>query len=182
MPRSPGQRASGEDEPGRARFPPVSCTLPGKEEPAPEIVCRFAAQRILPLLDAYEKEVEGVKEGSDTEHLHRMRVATRRLRKYRKIFSRTRAVTRSLGHARDADVQIAHLKKMRKRIAAGKKKLAPDQETLLDALQYLLARIRRERSGYQGEVVSAIEKYERQELAGAIREAFAGECRERRAP
>lgn len=184
MPRSSGQRAPG-NEPGGGGSPPDSCTIPGKEELAPEIVCRFAAQRILPLIDAYGKEIEGVKAGEDSEHLHRMRVASRRLRaalrtfrscmprkKYRRIFSRTRTVTRSLGQARDADVQIAHLKKMRKRIAAGRKMKGEPGDLLL-AIRFLLAKIRRERSGYQGEVVSAVEKYERQEQAGSIREAFA---------
>jgi CHAD domain-containing protein len=171
-------------EPG---LPPGSCRPPGRGGPAPEIVCRFAAERILPLLDAYGSEIEGVKEGSDTEHLHRIRVASRRLRsslrtfrsclprkKYRRIFSGTRAVTRSLGQARDADVQISHLKKLRKRVSARQKtKVKAGDEVLFEAIQYLLAKIRRERAGYQRGVVSAVERYERQDLPGSIREAFA---------
>jgi len=188
MRRTPGQRATGEEDPGRSGpgLPPDSSGLPGKRDLAPEIVCRFAAQRILPLLDIYRGEIDGVKAGTDSEHLHRMRVASRRLRaalrtfrsclprkRYRKIFSGTRVITRSLGEARDADVQIAQLKKIRKRIAARQKiKEKTDSEVLLEAIRFLLIKIRREREGYQRDVVLAVEKYERQQQPEAIREVF----------
>jgi CHAD domain-containing protein len=188
MRRTPGQRVSGEDDPGRSGpgLPPESSGLPGKGDLAPEIVRRFAAERILPLLDAYSGEIDGVRAGTDSEHLHRMRVVSRRLRaalrtyraclprkKFRKIFSGTRAITRSLGEARDSDVQIAHLKKMRKRIAARQKtKEKADSEVLLEAIRFLLAKIRRERAEHQRDVVLAVEKYERQKQPEAIREAF----------
>ncbi|NTV00625.1 MAG: CHAD domain-containing protein, partial [Methanoregulaceae archaeon] len=185
MPRSPGQRSPG-DEPGGGRLLSDLSMLPGKEEQAPEIVCRFAAERILPLLDIYGGEIDGVKAGEDSEHLHRMRVASRRLRaalrtfrscllrkRYRKIFSGTRAITRSLGEARDADVQISQLKKMRKSTAARQKtKEKADSMVLLEAIRFLLAKIRRERAGYQRDVVLAVEKYERQQQPEAIREVF----------
>ena len=188
MPRIPGQPSSCEEDPGRLpeRRPPDTCGSPWSRDLAPEIVCRFAAQRILPLLDAYRGEIEGVRAGADSEHLHRMRVASRRLRaalrtyrsclprkRYRKAFSGTRAITRSLGEARDADVQIAQLKKMRKRILAGeKKKRKADSDVLLEAVQYLLEKIRRERVGYQRDVVQAVGKYEKQEQPESIREIF----------
>jgi CHAD domain-containing protein len=115
-----------------------------------------------------------------------MRVASRRLRaalrtfrsclprkRYRKIFSGTRAITRSLGEARDADVQISQLKKMRKRIVVRQKtKEMADSEVLLEAIRYLLAKIRRERAGHQRDVVLAVEKYERQRQPESIREVF----------
>jgi CHAD domain-containing protein len=188
MPRIPGHRASGEGQFGRSAtgWSADACGSPGRGEPAPEIVCRLAAQRILPLLDAYRGEIEGVKEGTDNEHLHRMRVASRRLRaalrtfraclpkkKYRKVFSGTRAVTKSLGEARDADVQIAHLRKMRKRIsAAGKMEGKTGSGDLLEAIQYLLAKLRQERAGYQRDVVRAVERYERQGQTEFTREVF----------
>lgn len=188
MRRTPGQRVSLEDDPGRSGpgLTPDSSGLPWKGDLAPEIVCHFGAERILPLLDAYGGEIEGVKAGTDSEHLHRMRVVSRRLRaalrtfrsclprkRYRKIFSGTRAITRSLGEARDADVQIAQLKRMRKRIAAGQKtKEKADSEALLEAIRFLLVKIRRERAGHQRDVVLAVEKYERQKQPEAIREVF----------
>ena len=69
-----------------------------------------------------EKEIPGVKYGTDIEHIHRMRVASRRLRAilplFRKCFNQKdykrwvrsiKTVARALGTARDTDVQIAFL-------------------------------------------------------------------------
>ena len=84
----------------------------------------FAAQQLIPRLDAMSREVEGVRAGEDIEYLHRMRVASRRLRaalpifapclprkKYGRWLADIRRITRVLGDARDADVQIAALKR-----------------------------------------------------------------------
>lgn len=74
---------------------------------------------MLPLLRSLQQELSGVKAADDIEYVHRARVATRRLRACLTIFSpslpsknvktwrRTiRNITRSLGEARDLDVQI----------------------------------------------------------------------------
>jgi CHAD domain-containing protein len=45
-----------------------------------EGTCRFAAERLRPLIRAFSQEIGGVKEGEDSEYIHRMRVASRRLR------------------------------------------------------------------------------------------------------
>lgn len=71
---------------------------------------------------ALAREVKGAGEGDDPEHIHRMRVASRRLRaalpifssclpkkEYRAWFGAMRSVTRSVGAARDLDVQIGFL-------------------------------------------------------------------------
>jgi len=85
--------------------------------------CLYGARSMLTLLSALSEEIEGVKSSDDIEYIHRCRVATRRLRAtlsvFEKCFSRKnfkkfrnniRTVTRALGEARDADVQIAFLK------------------------------------------------------------------------
>ena len=103
-------------------------------EPKPlKAECIFGVQRLLPLLDAFSKEIDGVKTAQDIEHIHRMRVASRRLRaalplfascfpekKYQQWMEEIRKVTRALGEARDTDVQIAFLTKLIKKRDARK--------------------------------------------------------------
>jgi CHAD domain-containing protein len=158
----------------------------GKQIP-PQTPCTYAADRILPLLEAFSKEIDGVKQGTDSEYIHRMRVSTRRIRaalhnfricfsekRYRKFNAETRNITRALGQARDADVQIAFLKKTRKRLVQARKGI-PDEprdpavQARLEAIQYLITRLQRERDRYQNTVLQALEKFGRQNQPGAIR-------------
>jgi CHAD domain-containing protein len=154
----------------------------------------FAVRQLLPRLDALSKEIEGVRAGEDIEYLHRMRVASRRLRaalpvfascfparKYARWLTDIRRITRVLGDARDADVQIASLKKYRKHLArktenapVGKK---PGDDALMEAIGYLLSKTRDRRAGYQKEIMSAlsdlgkhhvIEEIRQEVLAGAM--------------
>ncbi|HWQ05438.1 MAG TPA: CHAD domain-containing protein [Longilinea sp.] len=82
----------------------------------------FGAEVLLRNLGALEQEFEGVRQGQDIEAIHRMRVASRRLRAALPIFgpavaakkheewTRTiRELTVALGAARDCDVQIEHV-------------------------------------------------------------------------
>ena len=77
---------------------------------------------IIQLTNAFNTEIDGVIKQKDIEHLHRLRVTSRRLRtvlrtckpllspqKYNYYQKHIRAVTRSLGHARDLDTQIMFL-------------------------------------------------------------------------
>jgi len=86
--------------------------------------CLYGAGNLLVLLGALGGEIEGVREAVDIEYVHRMRVATRRIRaalplfrncyptqKYRYWRREIRAITRALGQARDADVQVDFLRK-----------------------------------------------------------------------
>lgn len=81
--------------------------------------CLFGADSLLTLLKAMEGQIEGVREREDIEYIHKMRVASRRIRAalplfkdcfpkkdYKRWLSEIRNVTRFLGQARDADVQI----------------------------------------------------------------------------
>ena len=81
--------------------------------------CLYGVETFLPLLMQLEAELQGVIRDDDIEYVHRCRVATRRIRaafslfpeyfsdghgrKWEKIIRR---LTRSLGEARDLDVQI----------------------------------------------------------------------------
>lgn len=85
-------------------------------------ICRFGARRLARLHRAFVSEIEGVRKGSDPECIHRLRVASRRLRialplfkacfpkaQYRQWVKEFAAVSRALGSARDTDVQILFL-------------------------------------------------------------------------
>ncbi len=85
--------------------------------------CSYGAGVMIPLLHDLNHELEGVQSGDDIEYVHRSRVATRRLRaaipifapclpdKQRKRWNREiKEITRSLGRARDLDVQIAFIR------------------------------------------------------------------------
>jgi len=84
--------------------------------------CSFGAGLMLKQLQAMLVETNGVRLAKDLEHIHRMRVASRRLRAalplFQDCFSARKAavweralrqVTRSLGATRDTDVQIDSL-------------------------------------------------------------------------
>lgn len=173
-------------KPGAMHRPENGYATNGKQIP-PHTPCTYAADRTLPLIEAFSKEIDGVKQGTDIEYIHRMRVATRRIRaalhnfricfsekRYRKFNAETRNVTRALGQARDADVQIAFLKKTRKRLLQARKDI-PDEprdpavQARLEAIQYLITRLQRERDRNQNAVLQSLEKFERQNQPGAIR-------------
>src|SRR5262245_448748 len=78
------------------------------------------ARTALKYLHALMAELEGVRQAEDRECVHRMRVASRRLRSVLPLFApslscqtcarwrkRLRRVTRALGAVRDTDVQMA---------------------------------------------------------------------------
>ncbi len=79
----------------------------------------FAASILVNSVEALQKEIEGVRSSEDIEYIHRMRVASRRLRSALGVFNASlpvkkqaewmrtiRRLTRALGEARDTDVQI----------------------------------------------------------------------------
>jgi CHAD domain-containing protein len=80
---------------------------------------RFAAESLLAQLAAMTAEADGVLQAQDIEYVHRMRVASRRLRTRLALFApvlpkkkaaewtrEVKRITRALGQARDTDVQL----------------------------------------------------------------------------
>ncbi|MBN1431165.1 MAG: CHAD domain-containing protein [Methanomicrobiaceae archaeon] len=97
--------------------------ISGKKNDSDKGYCLYAARYMLSLLSNLAAETEGVKYSEDIEYVHRCRVATRRLRAAMPVFEEClpqkeyriwnksiKDVTRALGEARDADVQIDFLK------------------------------------------------------------------------
>lgn len=126
-------------------------------------LCAYGARVILKHLKAFQREWQGVHtDTEDIEHIHRMRVASRRLRATLPLFAlcfpgkkvdnwmkHIRRVTRALGGARDADVQIARVQAFLDTV---------EDIRLRPGLQRLLLRLRQARAGHQPAVTSALEK------------------------
>lgn len=140
--------------------------------------CVFASARLLPLIDVISTECAGVRAADDIEHIHRMRVASRRLRAALPLFSscfpekefRTwmreiKKITRTLGEARDTDVQIAFLKKYLKTQAVTEP-VRPG-----DPLSGLLYGLQKRRGLLQQQVSSVLDKLEETQVLTGMRAA-----------
>lgn len=125
-----------------------------------ESVCVYGACLMTRHLQAVRAEIEGVQTGEDIEHIHRMRVASRRLRAAMPLFAdclpvkkgdkwleEVREITRALGEARDADVQIERLVKFAGEVS---------EPVYRTGLRRLLLRLRQKRAGLQSGVSQAL--------------------------
>jgi CHAD domain-containing protein len=103
-----------------------------------------------------------VREAKDIEFIHRMRVASRRIRsclplfeecfppkKYRQWRKNIRNITRALREARDADVQIAFLETYTEKLK---------EESLRPGAQRFILRLRQRREKMQQRVIKAIDR------------------------
>ncbi|PKL64122.1 MAG: hypothetical protein CVV32_10740 [Methanomicrobiales archaeon HGW-Methanomicrobiales-3] len=149
----------------------------------------FMVRRLPPLLEAFAQEIDGVRVSDDIEYIHRMRVASRRLRAalpvFRPCFSQKSygrwmaaiaGITRALGEARDADVQIAFLQKyQKKQMAAWKKRHGKDgsEPPVAPAVRYLLLDLRSRRERYQQRVLSALDSLEKSGVVADMQKTFA---------
>jgi CHAD domain-containing protein len=120
----------------------------------------FGARVTLQRLALLKQEIPGVQKGRDIEAVHRMRVASRRLRTALRLFEECwpprhgktwqreiRRVTRSLGDARDADVQILFVEDQVRRCR---------EPGFRRGLARLLLRLRQRRYDLQSRVVKRV--------------------------
>ena len=125
------------------------------------VISAFAPTAVLERIDPLLREIPGVIAGSDPEYLHRMRVASRRLRMALRIlkddaglsdaggfFRLVRSVTRTLGEARDLDVQIGWLEEFAARCGAKER----------GGVKRIALRLGRRREKVQPRIIRAIEK------------------------
>jgi len=118
-------------------------------------------------LAALVQEIDGVRHLRDIEYIHRMRVATRRLRSALPLFGahiagkrsavwfrRIRKLTRALGEARDADVQIAHLNQLQAELSAPYR----------SGIRRLLLRTKQRRRALQTKVLEALADFEQSKI------------------
>ena len=157
-------------------------------DPAPAIPgpCIFGTGRLLPLIEVLTVETAGVRTDDDIEHVHRMRVASRRLRaalplfsecfsekEYRTWLQEVKKITRALGAARDTDVQIAFLKKFLKAQAAlqDPHRLPGEGAPAADPLALHLHRLQKQRGILQKQVITVLDELERSQALASLRDA-----------
>lgn len=150
----------------------------------------FSQQCLPPLLAAFEKEIAGVRDAKDREYIHRMRVASRRLRAalplfgtcfskrpYARWIREITGITRALGEARDIDVQIAFLTEYQKTDPGapvpGKNPATPDRHELEPAFAYLIGDLHTRRTQAQEGVVFALDALEKSRIIPEMEELFA---------
>ena len=125
-----------------------------------KIISRHAA--------AINAEMQGVREAEDIEYIHRMRVASRRMRSALTIFKASfpkkdfkeidrdvRKVTRALGEARDLDVQLEVVQEAETQF---------NTPRLLPGLKRLQLRLTQKRAQAQQHVISAMYRLEQDQL------------------
>lgn len=147
----------------------LSCQNPDpismKKNPEPTPIAIFGAKLILRHLDALTVEIEGVRQGQDIEYIHRMRVASRRLRNALPVFINSlparkinawgqpiRRITRSLGAARDLDVQLVSLQEFLNQIHTSSQ--------LVPGIRRLILRLEQRRTKIQSRVLTTLAEFE----------------------
>jgi CHAD domain-containing protein len=137
-----------------------------------EAISVYGAKTIYQHLSAMQTEVEGVMTSVDIEYIHRMRVATRRLRSslaifrdsfpkkdYKQFLKDIRAVTKALGTARDLDVQLELLQQLHPQFS--NPRLAPGGNRLQ-------LRLKQQRQEAQLQVIKAMKNLEDDETLRRI--------------
>jgi len=138
----------------------------------------FGLETLQERLPALAKEIDGVRAAEDIEYVHRMRVASRRMRNALALFGdelprkhyaawrdEMRRITKALGAARDTDVQIAWVQEFMQR---------DTDEMQLMGIERLLLRLRQQRTRAQARVVKALDRLENKQILedmnGALQE------------
>jgi len=124
-------------------------------------IYRFGTAYILEQVHQFECEIDGTLKAKDIEYVHRMRVASRRLRTALNLFSlylpddtaqiwrrEFKGITKALGQARDLDVQIQLVKVLLMGDVAGEYKYG---------YRRLLLKLKQNRKKAQESVKSAVE-------------------------
>jgi putative phosphoesterase len=133
----------------------------------------FAAPTIRTRLNALLAEVEGVRAAHDIESIHRMRVASRRLRTALDLFPdlvkpkwnrELKHLTQALGAARDLDVQIDLVQQALTKVP---------ERRFRPGLQRLLLRLTQRRERQQAKVIKALDQFEASNVSGNLIQALA---------
>ncbi len=133
----------------------------------------FAADIMLRQLQLMQDEIQGVTDGSDIECIHRMRVASRRLRAAQAVFdpilfrrkageweSVIKKVTRSLGMARDLDIQIETIRRFRLMVADPKSQPGANR---------LFLRLLQSRANTQKKVIRVVKDFSNEKVVNQFR-------------
>lgn len=161
---------------------PEPVAVPAPPESGDDALRLLAVKVLSKRLRQLRKEAAGVRANKDIEFVHRMRVASRRVRTGLRLFEAVlggadlpalrkgvKQITARLGDARDADVQIARIEAFLKGLADPKAR---------PGVERLLWRLRQRRAAEQKKVLRALDKFERRDIAGRL-EARLAEARKR---
>jgi CHAD domain-containing protein len=135
--------------------------------------CYFGASTLKKNLEAFNQEIDGVRQAQDIEYIHRMRVASRRLRSALPLFAscfpvrkvadwtkHIRQITLALGNARDTDVQLNLLNLFHNELT---------DEKFGPGIRRLILRLTQKRVKLQVKVNQSLEQLEKSNiLAGMI--------------
>ncbi len=126
--------------------------------------CLFGAGVIYRHLKSLRQEINGVRQAKDIEHIHRMRVATRRLRATLPLFescyprkqvttwqTEIKRITGALSSARDTDVQIDRIGQIAHEIT---------ETSARAGIHRLMLRLKQKREQQQNKVIKALAKLE----------------------
>jgi CHAD domain-containing protein len=126
-------------------------------------ICAFGAAFMLNQLKNLQNEVQGVQRAMDIECIHRMRVASRRLRSAQEYFDsilpkknatiwekQIQSITAALGNARDLDIQIEAIQQYQ---------LQNDDIRLLPGFKRLILRLSQKRKQAQLSVLLSVSKF-----------------------
>ena len=127
--------------------------------------CYFGATALMKHLEAFKQEIEGVRQAGDIEYIHRMRVASRRLRSALPLFAacfpekkvanwtnQIRRITLALGNARDTDVQLNLLNQFHNELT---------EEKLRPGIRRLILRLTQRRVKLQVKVNLSLERLDK---------------------
>ena len=136
----------------------------------------FGLEALQTRLPALAKEIDGVRAAEDIECVHRMRVASRRIRNVLALFGdelphkhytvwrdEMRRVTRALGSARDTDVQIALVLDFMQQ---------DTDETERVGIERLLLRLHQQRTRLQAKVDKALDRLEDKRILADMNETL----------
>jgi CHAD domain-containing protein len=156
---------------------PLVSEMPEKTNPESKTrgdpgIYSFAATVLVRSVEALQKEIEGVRTSEDIEFIHRMRVASRRLRSSLGVFNgslpnkkqiewmRTiRQLTRALGEARDTDVQIELITQVLEGVKDQKYR---------PGINRILLRLTQQREELQQDVQGSLEELEKSKACSQI--------------
>ncbi len=149
---------------------------PQELKPTEDSVCSFAAQNLLPNITAMQTEIAASADAHDIEHIHHLRVSSRRIRTALELFQQClpskkgdqwrrqmRNVTKALGDTRDTDVQIDRLNKIYKKL--------PDKK-YRPGIRRLLLRQSQVREKLQQEVDALVTVMEKKKTLSQINKRF----------
>jgi CHAD domain-containing protein len=141
-----------------------------------QATCAFGAAKILTHLQALEDEMTGVRLAEDIECIHRMRVASRRLRSTLPLFhacfpgkkmsawlSKIKVVTGSLSRARDLDVQLDVLQHFLEEIT---------QKRYQPGVRRIMIRLNQKRALQQTKVLQMLDQLTEWQFIDELREAM----------